>query len=160
VGAVLPAGHARGGVLGPRARRGRPAHRRAGQGRGPARPRCRRPCPRPPRRGHAMTVPDWLPLRPDLAGRTAYGAPQLDLPGRLNTNETPYPPSPELVRAIAGAVAEVAGTLNRYPDRDAVALRTDLAAYLGHGLGWHHVWAANGSNEVIQQLLLAFGGPG
>src|SRR6185437_3328568 len=107
-----------------------------------------------------MTVPDWLPLRPDLAGRTAYGAPQFDVPVRLNTNENPYPPSPELVRAIAGAVAEVAGTLNRYPDRDAVALRTDLAAYLGHGLGWHQVWAANGSNEVIQQLLLAFGGPG
>jgi histidinol-phosphate aminotransferase len=105
-------------------------------------------------------IADWLPLRPDLAGRTAYGAPQLDVPVRLNTNENPYPPSPELVRAIAGAVAEVAGTLNRYPDRDAVALRTDLAAYLGHGLGWHQVWAANGSNEVIQQLLLAFGGPG
>src|SRR4029077_20515203 len=107
-----------------------------------------------------MTVPDWLPLRPDLAGRTVYGAPQFDVPVRLNTNENPYPPSPELVRAIAGAVAEVAGTLNRYPDRDAVALRTDLAAYLGHALGWHQVGAANGSNEVIQQLLLAFGGPG
>ena len=107
-----------------------------------------------------MSRPAWLPLRPDLAGRTAYGAPQLEVPVRLNTNENPYPPSPELVRAIAGAVAEVAGTLNRYPDRDAVALRTDLAAYLGHGLGWHQVWAANGSNEVIQQLLQAFGGPG
>jgi len=82
------------------------------------------------------------------------------VPVRLNTNENPYPPSPELVRAIAGAVAEVAGTLNRYPDRDAVALRTDLAAYLGHGLSWRQVWAANGSNEVIQQLLQAFGGPG
>jgi len=103
---------------------------------------------------------DWLPLRPDLAGRTAYGAPQLDVPVRLNTNENPYGPSPALVKAIADAVAEVAGRLNRYPDRDAVALRTDLAAYLGHGLSWRQVWAANGSNEVIQQLLLAFGGPG
>src|SRR4029077_13099767 len=80
-------------------------------------------------------IADWLPLRPDLAGRTASGAPQLDVPVRLNTNENPYPPSPELVRAIAGAVAEVAGTLNRYPDRDAVALRTELAAYLGQPLG-------------------------
>ena len=105
-------------------------------------------------------IADWLPLRPDLAGRTAYGAPQLDVPVRLNTNENPYGPSPALVRAIADAVAEVAGRLNRYPDRDAVALRTDLAAYLGHGLSWRQVWAANGSNEVIQQLLLAFGGPG
>jgi histidinol-phosphate aminotransferase len=107
-----------------------------------------------------MTVPAWLPVRADLAGRTAYGAPQLEVPVRLNTNENPYPPSPELARAIAEAVAAVAGTLNRYPDRDAVALRKDLAAYLGHGLSGRQVWAANGSNEVIQQLLQAFGGPG
>jgi histidinol-phosphate aminotransferase len=107
-----------------------------------------------------MSLPGWVPLRPDLAGRAPYGAPQLDVPVKLNTNENPYPPSPALVRAIAGAVAEVAGTLNRYPDRDAIALRADLAAYLGHGLSWRQVWAANGSNEVIQQLLQAFGGPG
>jgi histidinol-phosphate aminotransferase len=103
---------------------------------------------------------EWLPVRADLAGRTAYGAPQLEVPVRLNTNENPYPPSPELARAIAAAVAAVAGTLNRYPDRDAVTLRKDLAAYLGHGLSWRQVWAANGSNEVIQQLLQVFGGPG
>ncbi len=54
----------------------------------------------------------------------------------------------------------VAGTLNRYPDRDAIELRKDLAAYLGHGLTEDNTWAANGSNEVIQQLLQAFGGPG
>jgi histidinol-phosphate aminotransferase len=82
------------------------------------------------------------------------------VPFRLNTNENPYPPSPALVTAIAAAVAEVAGTLNRYPDRDAVALRADLAGYLGHGLTGSHVWAANGSNEIIQQLLQAFGGLG
>jgi histidinol-phosphate aminotransferase len=107
-----------------------------------------------------LTTPEWLPLRPDLAGMTAYGAPQLDVPVQLNTNENPYPPSPALVRAITDAVAEVAGTLNRYPDRDAVALREDLAGYLGHGLAPGNVWAANGSNEIIQQLLQAFGGPG
>jgi histidinol-phosphate aminotransferase len=101
-----------------------------------------------------------LPLREDLAGRDPYGAPQLDVPVRLNTNENPYPPSPGLVRAISDAVAAVAGTLNRYPDRDAVGLRDDLAAYLGHGLTRRQVWAANGSNEIIQQLLQAFGGPG
>jgi histidinol-phosphate aminotransferase len=107
-----------------------------------------------------LTTPEWLPLRPDLAGMTAYGAPQLDVPVQLNTNENPYPPSAALVRAITDAVAEVAGTLNRYPDRDAVALREDLAGYLGHGLAVGNVWAANGSNEIIQELLQAFGGPG
>jgi histidinol-phosphate aminotransferase len=101
-----------------------------------------------------------LPLRDDLAGRTPYAAPQLDVPVRLNTNENPYPPSPALVRAVSYAVADVAGTLNRYPDAAAAALRDDLAAYLGHGLTGAQVWAANGSNEVIQQLLQAFGGPG
>ncbi len=99
-------------------------------------------------------------LRADLRGRTAYGAPQIDARARLNTNENPYPPSPELVRDIAEAVVAAATSLNRYPDRDAVALRGDLASYLGHGLTTEQVWAANGSNEVIQQLLQAFGGPG
>jgi histidinol-phosphate aminotransferase len=84
----------------------------------------------------------------------------LDVPVRLNVNENPYPPSPALVRALAEAVASVAGTLNRYPDRDAIELRGDLAGYLGHGLTAAQVWAANGSNEIIQQLLQAFGGPG
>ena len=107
-----------------------------------------------------MSLPDWLPLREDLAGREPYGAPQIEVPVRLNTNENPYPPSPALASAITAAVGEVAGTLNRYPDRDAVALRTGLASYLGHGLTASQVWAANGSNEIIQQLLQAFGGPG
>jgi len=101
-----------------------------------------------------------LSVRDDLKDLQPYGAPQVDVPVRLNTNENPYPPSPALVRAVAHAVARAAGTLNRYPDRDAVELRKDLADYLGHGLTGHQVWAANGSNEVIQQLLQAFGGPG
>jgi histidinol-phosphate aminotransferase len=100
------------------------------------------------------------PVRDDLADLHPYGAPQIDVPVRLNTNENPYPPSPRLVRAVAEAVAEAAATLNRYPDRDAVELRKDLADYLGHGLTAGQVWAANGSNEAIQQLLQAFGGPG
>src|SRR6202034_2382544 len=70
-----------------------------------------------------------LPLRDDLAGLEPYGAPQLDVAVRLNTNENPYPPTPRLAQAITDAVAGVAGGLNRYPDRDAVALREDLAAY-------------------------------
>jgi len=113
----------------------------------------------------AATRPDQptragLPIRADLAGRQPYGAPQLDVPVRLNTNENPYPPSAALVADIAAAVRDVAGGLNRYPDRDAVALRTALAGYLGHGLTAASAWAANGSNEIIQQLLQAFGGPG
>ena len=103
---------------------------------------------------------DELPLRDDLRGLEPYGAPQLDVPVRLNTNENPYPPSPKLVTALGEAVAAAAGSLNRYPDRDALDLRKDLADFLGHGLTAAQVWAANGSNEIIQQLLLAFGGPG
>ena len=111
-----------------------------------------------------MTVvtnrPPALPIRDDLADLEPYGAPQLDVPVQLNTNENPYGPSEKLQRAIADAVLAVAGSLNRYPDRDAVELRRDLAAYLGHGLTEANTWAANGSNEIIQQLLQAFGGPG
>ena len=81
-----------------------------------------------------MTTGQVLPLRADLAGRKPYGAPQLDVPVQLNTNENPYPPPPDLVSEMALAAADAAAGLNRYPDRDAVALRNDLAAYLGHGL--------------------------
>ena len=104
-------------------------------------------------------------LRPDLRGRTPYGAPQLDVAVRLNTNENPHPPSAELVADLSAAVGEAARAMNRYPDRDALALRADLAAYLdperpAQPLEVEQVWAANGSNEVLQQLLQAFGGPG
>ena len=105
-----------------------------------------------------------LPLRDDLRGRSPYGAPQLEVAVRLNTNENPYPPPPELVADVTAAAQEVAAELHRYPDRDAVALRTDLAAYLtaatGVPLSTANVWAANGSNEVLQQIMQAFGGPG
>jgi histidinol-phosphate aminotransferase len=101
-----------------------------------------------------------LPIRDDLRGRTPYGAPQLDVAVRLNTNENSYPLPDAVVDAIAKAVQAELRDLNRYPDRDAVALRTDLAGYLGHGLDRAQVWAANGSNEVQQQLLQAFAGPG
>ncbi len=79
---------------------------------------------------------------------------------RLNTNENSWPLPDGLAEAIAAAVGEVAGQLNRYPDRDAVRLREDLAGYLGHRLSRANVWAANGSNEILQQLLQAFGGAG
>ncbi|MHA0287151.1 histidinol-phosphate transaminase [Mycobacterium sp. C3-094] len=105
-----------------------------------------------------------LPLREDLRGKSPYGAPQLAVPVRLNTNENPHPPTQALVDDVAASVREAAAELHRYPDRDAVALRTDLAAYLsaqtGVLVGVENVWAANGSNEILQQLLQAFGGPG
>lgn len=101
-----------------------------------------------------------LPLRDDLRGRSAYGAPQLDVPVRLNTNENPYGPSPALAADLAAAVLAAAADLNRYPDRDASALRAELAGYLGHDLTTDQIWAANGSNEILQQLLMAFAGAG
>ena len=107
-----------------------------------------------------MSVFDEPPLRDDLRGRTAYGAPQLDVAVRLNTNENPYGLPEQVVDAVLKAVNDELATLNRYPDRDAMALREDLAAYLGNGLTAAHIWAGNGSNEVQQQLLQAFGGPG
>jgi histidinol-phosphate aminotransferase len=111
-----------------------------------------------------MTSLDALPLREELRGALPYGAPQLDVAVQLNTNENPYGPSEGVVAEIAAAVAAAARTLNRYPDRDALALRADLADYLNRdgalGLTVDNVWAANGSNEIMLQLLQAFGGPG
>jgi len=107
-----------------------------------------------------MTAPKWVPLRDELRDAEPYGAPQIDVPVRLNTNENPYGPSAETAADIARAVGEAAVDLNRYPDREARELRGALAAYLGHGLDADRVWAANGSNEVMQQVLQAFGGPG
>jgi histidinol-phosphate aminotransferase len=105
-----------------------------------------------------------LPLRDDLRGKSPYGAPQLDVPVRLNTNENPHPPTKALVDDVTASVQAVAGDLHRYPDRDAVALRTDLAAYMtaqtGTPVTVENLWAANGSNEILQQMLQAFGGPG
>ncbi|WP_183100156.1 histidinol-phosphate transaminase [Nocardioides pelophilus] len=107
------------------------------------------------------------PIRPELAGIEPYGAPQLpvdEVPVQLNVNENPYGPSDACIHDIAAAAADAARTLNRYPDREFVALRTALASYLsGEVLGEivaEQVWAANGSNEVMLQLLQAFGGPG
>jgi histidinol-phosphate aminotransferase len=107
---------------------------------------------------------DDLPLRDNLRGKSPYGAPQLVVPVRLNTNENPHPPTQALVDDVAASVRDAASDLHRYPDRDAVALRADLAAYLttqtGVSLATENLWAANGSNEILQQLLQAFGGPG
>ena len=105
-----------------------------------------------------------LPIRDDLRALSPYGAPQLDVAVRLNTNENPYPMPSAVAEAMRSALGDVAGGLNRYPDRDALDLRADLSAYLqrtrDYGLTPAHLWAANGSNEVQQQILQTFGGPG
>ncbi|MFN8126881.1 MAG: histidinol-phosphate transaminase [Candidatus Nanopelagicales bacterium] len=104
-----------------------------------------------------MTAPQRLPIRPGLAGEAPYGAPTDPVPVRLNVNENPYPPSPEVAAAMGAAVADAVADVNRYPDREARALRDALAATLE--VTGDQVWAANGSNEVMAQILGAFGGP-
>ena len=111
-----------------------------------------------------MSWPNWLPLRETLRPMSPYGAPQVPAQASLNTNENPYSPSPALQKAITDAVASVAADLNRYPDRDATVLRTKLASYInelsGTKFSVDNMWAANGSNEIIQSIFLAFaGGP-
>lgn len=105
-----------------------------------------------------------LPIRPELRGLKPYGAPQLDVPVLLNVNENPYSPPLAVVDAISTAVHKAAQTLNRYPDRDFIGLRTDLANYLAREakadfLLFENIWVANGSNEVMLHLHQAFGGP-
>ncbi len=103
---------------------------------------------------------DDLPLRDDLRGLTPYGAPQAALPVALNVNENTHPVPEEVADDILDAVARALREVNRYPDREFVGLREAFADYLGHGLTAEQIWAANGSNEVLQHVLQAFGGPG
>ncbi|MEU8774468.1 histidinol-phosphate transaminase [Streptomyces sp. NPDC048606] len=111
-----------------------------------------------------MVSIDELPIRSELRGLTAYGAPRIDVPVRLDTNENPYPLPDDLVDEVLALLRPVLRDLNRYPDRDALALRAALARHLeaegGPPLDAGRVWAANGANEVVQQLLQVFGGPG
>ena len=108
-----------------------------------------------------MSWPAWLPLRENLRSLSPYGAPQVPAQAFLNTNENPYPLSAELQKAITQTVSKVAAQLNRYPDRDAENLRAKLASYINGlsktGFTFNNTWAANGSNEVIQSIFLAFG---
>lgn len=107
-----------------------------------------------------MTNLEDLPLRDDLRGKTPYGAPQLRVPVELNVNENTHPVPPAVIDDIVDRVRQALGSINRYPDREFSDLRAAFADYLGHGLTAAHIWAANGSNEVLQHLLQAFGGPG
>jgi len=111
---------------------------------------------------NGVAWPYWLPLRPDLKGISPYGAPQIENVIALNTNENPFELPAEVVSAITARIADVVKDLNRYPDRDAVELRTKLASYITNSTGVDvtadNIWAANGSNEILQTLFLACGG--
>lgn len=107
-----------------------------------------------------MTSLSDLPLRANLVGKTPYGAPQDSVPIALNVNENTHPLPEAVVQDVAASLAAVVAGVNRYPDREFTELRESLANYLGHGLSKEQLWAANGSNEVLQQILQAFGGPG
>ncbi|WP_104127231.1 histidinol-phosphate transaminase [Cryobacterium sp. Y57] len=107
-----------------------------------------------------VTSLEDLPLRTNLQGLTPYGAPQLHVPVALNVNENTHPIPDAVAQDILASLAEAIHSVNRYPDREFTALREALALYLGAGLTADNIWAANGSNEVLQQVLQAFGGPG
>ena len=107
-----------------------------------------------------MTSLSDLPIRDSLRGREPYGAPQLQVPVALNVNENTHELPEDVIRDIVKRVGEAALSINRYPDREFESLRVALAKYLGHGLQPNQIWAANGSNEVLQQMFQAFGGPG
>ena len=107
-----------------------------------------------------MTSLNDLPLRDNLRGLTPYGAPQLHVPVALNVNENTHGVPAEVAHDIVAALAVAVTTVNRYPDREFTELRDSLSRYLGHDLTRGNIWAANGSNEVLQQVLQAFGGPG
>lgn len=107
-----------------------------------------------------VTSLEELPLRANLQGQIPYGAPQLHVPVALNVNENTHPVPDAVVADILVGLGEALRLVNRYPDREFTALREALARYLGEGLTAGNIWAANGSNEVLQQVLQAFGGPG
>lgn len=96
------------------------------------------------------------PVRDDLVALSGYHSAQLDVSVRLNTNESPEPPPEEFRRDLAAHVESL--DWNRYPDRGATELRQALADH--HGVGPQNIFVANGSNEVLQTVLLAWGGPG
>ena len=106
-----------------------------------------------------MTSLEDLPIREDLRGLKPYGAPQLNVPVQLNVNENTFGIPEPVALAIIERIAQATLTLNRYPDREFIELRGKLGNFLG-GLPAEQIWAANGSNEILQQFFTAFGGPG
>lgn len=108
--------------------------------------------------------PSWLPIRSELADLKPYGAPQISGVRALNTNENPYQLPEQVVAEMLKTLPQVLTNLNRYPDRDAISLRSALAKYINNSSGrdfkYENIWAANGSNEILQTLMLACGGRG
>ncbi len=107
-----------------------------------------------------MTELNDLPIRDSLKGKKPYGAPQLHVPVALNVNENTHEISEPVLVDIISRLALALKDINRYPDREFTNLRQSLATYLGNGLTENQIWAANGSNEILQQMFMAFGGPG
>ena len=107
-----------------------------------------------------MTSLNDLPIRDDLRGLVPYGAPQAHVRIELNVNENTHPIPEAVAHDIVTSLARAVLSVNRYPDREFTELRDSLARYVGHGLTRDNLWAANGSNEILQQILQAFGGPG
>lgn len=106
--------------------------------------------------------PEWLSLNSNIRELKPYGAPQIPAQVRLNTNENPYPLDESLQNKIISEISQRVSNLNRYPDRDAIELRTTLAEYINGisntDFSYEHIWAANGSNEILQSIVLAFAG--
>ena len=112
-----------------------------------------------------MTELSDLPIRDDLKGKSPYGAPQKHVRVALNVNENTHPIPEAVAHDIVESLAKAVLSVNRYPDREFTELRESLAGYLNSetptaDLTKNNLWAANGSNEVLQQVLQAFGGPG
>ena len=101
--------------------------------------------------------PNWLPIKESLRDNKVYGAPQIQDVIKLNTNENPYQLPKSVITELINEIEIIAKNLNRYPDRDAVKLRSTLAEYLSKDfLTAENIWAANGSNEILQQIFLAY----
>lgn len=107
-----------------------------------------------------MTQLSDLPIRNDLKGEKPYGAPQLQVPVSLNVNENTHRVPESVALDVVSRIAEAVLNINRYPDREFTSLREALAKYLGRSISADQIWAANGSNEVLQHIFQAFGGPG
>ncbi len=107
-----------------------------------------------------VTSLNELPLRDDLRGKAPYGAPHDSVAVALNVNENTHPIPEAVAHDMIVALSKAILGVNRYPDREFTALRERFAHYLGYGLTAENIWAGNGSNEVLQHVLQAFGGPG
>lgn len=114
-----------------------------------------------------MASLDQLPIRDDLRGASPYGAPQKPVRYALNVNENTHPVPADVVEDVIARTREALASVNRYPDREFTGLRERLASYINRvatggepAIAAANIWAANGSNEVLQHIFQAFGGPG